>query len=104
VANKSRNTSLVPHLYYWPRSKDQGNLQSQSESGDVWWHLDVRTGPGFSKATPPKGLSHDGMKAWLGDQVRRAAQGWQPKAPKLNVIWRDLKPSKTRANVVILNK
>ena len=33
------------------------------------------------------------MKAWLDDQVRRTAQGWQPKAPKLNVVWRDLKPS-----------
>lgn len=54
---------------------------------------DVRTGPGFSKPTPPKGLSHGGMKAWLDDQVRRSAQGWQPKAPKLNVFWRDLKPS-----------
>ena len=54
---------------------------------------DVRSGPGFSKPTPPKGLSHDKVKAWLDDQVRRTAQGWQPKAPKLNVIWRDLKPS-----------
>ncbi len=54
---------------------------------------DVRSGPGFSKATPPKGLSHDKMKAWLDDQVRRSAQGWQPKAAKMNVVWRDLKPS-----------
>ena len=25
--------------------------------------------------------------------MRSSAQGWQPKAPKLNVIWRNLKPS-----------